>query len=212
MVGDSGLFSRDEPLAGLGFAPAVAAEAFRLEPGQVSDLLRTSQGFAFIALEEVKPSALPALADVRETVRQDVVRVQAVDVARARAEQMASAASRNFAAAARAAGVEVKSTDLITRGAPLPEVGVSPAVDDAVFGLEQGQTSSPIVTDSAVVVARVAERESVTPEAIDEGRTALRAELLQQRRNTFFAAYMSKAKQKMRIGINDNALSVVMGR
>jgi len=212
MVSDSGLFSRDEPLAGLGFAPAVAAEAFRMEQGQVSDLLRTSQGFAFIALEEIKPSALPALDDVRETVRQDVIRTKAVDVARARAGQMARTAGRNFAAAARSAGVEVKTTDVITRGTALPEVGISPAVDEAVFGLEQGQTSEPIVTDNAVVVARVTERESVTPEALEEGRAALRAELLQQRRNAFFAAYMTKAKQKMRIGLNDNALSVVLGR
>ena len=65
-VGDSGLFSREEPLAGLGFAPAVAAEAFRLEQGKVSGMLQTNQGFAWITLTEVKPSAVPALEDVRD--------------------------------------------------------------------------------------------------------------------------------------------------
>src|SRR5688572_21768220 len=49
-VGDSGLFARNEPLAGLGFAQTVAAEAFRLETGKVSGLLRTGQGAAFIHL------------------------------------------------------------------------------------------------------------------------------------------------------------------
>ena len=48
---------------------------------------------------------------------------------------MAQAAKTNFAAAAKAAGVEVKSTELITRGAALPEVGINTAVEDAVFAL-----------------------------------------------------------------------------
>ena len=47
-VSDSGLFARDEPMAGLGFAPAVAAKAFELQPGKVSDKLETQQGFAWI--------------------------------------------------------------------------------------------------------------------------------------------------------------------
>ena len=73
------------------------------------------------------------------------MRLKAVDVARAKAAAMAQAAAKgNFAAAAKAAGVEVKSTDFVTRGAALPEVGVNNAVDAAVFGLKAGETSAPI--------------------------------------------------------------------
>ena len=210
-VADSGLFSREEPLAGLGFAPAVAAEAFNLEPGKVSGLLRTSQGFAFITVEEIKPSYLPELVDVSETVRQDVIRVQAVALARARAEALARAGGA-FASAARAQGVTVKTTELVTRETPLPDVGVSKAVDDAVFALKAGEKSGAIVTPNAVVVARVVEREDVTPDAIATGRTALKAEMRQQQRGAFFSAYMNKAKQNMEIGFNENALNVVLGR
>ncbi len=210
-VSDSGLFSREEPQAGLGFAPAVAADAFTREPGTVSGLLQTSQGFAFVALEEVKPSYLPELAEVTDAVRQDVIRAQAVELARARAEGLARAPG-NFASAAKSAGVTAKTTELITRDTPLPDVGVSKAVDDAVFALKTGDTSLPIVTDNAVVVARVTEREDVTPEAIGAGRVALKAEMRQQQRNAFFSAYMNKAKQAMRIEFNETALNVVLGR
>ncbi|HUF47175.1 MAG TPA: peptidyl-prolyl cis-trans isomerase [Vicinamibacterales bacterium] len=210
-VGDSGLFSRDEPLAGLGFAPEVSAEAFRLEPGQVSGLLRTSQGFAFITVAEVKASYLPDLAEVRETVRDDVVRTQAVARARQRAEQVARATG-SFTAAARAAGVEIKTTELVTRDTPLQDIGVSRAVDDAVFALEIGQKTGPIETNNAVVVARVTDRESVTDEQVAAGRDTLRAELLQQQRNAFFASYMTKAKTSMRIGFNETALDVILKR
>jgi peptidyl-prolyl cis-trans isomerase D len=212
-VGDSGLFSREEPLAGLGFAPAVAAEAFRLDQGKVSGLLRTNQGFAFIAVAEVKPSAVPSLEEVKSRVREDVVRQKAVEVARTRAAAMAQAAARgSFAAAAKAAGVEVKTTDLVTRGTAYPEVGVSGAIDDAVFPLKTGQTTTPIATADAVVVARVAERAEVNPTELANSRTGLREELLQNRRGDFFGAYMTKAKAAMNVTYNENTIQTLIGQ
>lgn len=211
-VGDSGLFSREEPLAGLGFAPVVAAKAFELEPNKVSEKLSTGQGFAWIVVTEIKPAALPTLDEVRDKVREDVIRTNAVDVARQRAETMAKNARGNFAAAAKAAGVEVKTTELITRGTALPEVGINQAVEDAVFGLKPGETSGPISTDNAVVVARVVEKQDVKPEDMATGKAAVADDLRTQRQNQFFAAYMTKAKE--RIGqptFNERAYMQVTG-
>jgi peptidyl-prolyl cis-trans isomerase D len=211
-VADSGLFASGEPLAGLGFAPAVSAEAFTMEPGKVSGRLNTQQGAAFIHLVEIKPSYLPALSEVREKVRDDVTRAKAVDVARQRAQTMAQAAARgSFAAAAKAAGVEVKTTELVTRGTALPEVGVSKPVEDAVFALQANQTTAPIATENAVVVARVVERQDVKPDDLQAAKDGLRTELLQQRRGEFFGAYMQKAKQQMRIEYHENAIRAILG-
>jgi peptidyl-prolyl cis-trans isomerase D len=212
-VADSGLFSREEPLAGMGFAPAVAAEAFTMEQGKVSGMLRTNQGFAFITLTETRPSAIPPFAEVIDKVRDDVIRTRAVEVARTRAATMADAAKRgSFAAAAKAAGVTVKTTELITRGSPLPEVGSSQEVDNAVFGLPSGSTTAPIATADAVVVARVVEKQDVVPGDFDSAKSGLRAELEQQKRNDFFAAYMRKAKEKLRIEPNDTTIRALFER
>jgi peptidyl-prolyl cis-trans isomerase D len=211
-VGDSGLFARDEPLAGLGFAPAVAAEAFRLETGKVSGQLRTGQGSAFIHLVEIKPPALPTLAEVKDKVRDDVIRQKAVEVGRTRAATMAQAAAKgSFAAAAKAAGVEVKTTELLTRGSAYPEVGVSNAIDDAVFKLQKGQTTAPIPTESAVVVARVADRQDIKPEDVTTGKDSLRNDLADERRNAFFSSYMRKAQQRMSIEFSQDAIKTILG-
>lgn len=212
-VGDSGLFSRDEPLAGLGFVPAVAAQAFALETGKVSGQIASNQGFTFIALVEIAPPAIPAFDIVKERVRDDVVRLQAIEVARTRAARLAQAAQRgSFAAAAKANGAEMKTTELIARGTPLPDVGISTVVDDAVFALRQGEVSAPISTATAVVVAKVVERTEATPDGLATERTQLTNELLQQRRQEFFAAYMTKAKLKMDITFNDAALRTILNR
>jgi parvulin-like peptidyl-prolyl isomerase len=160
---------------------------------------------------EVKPSAIPTLDQVKDQVRDDVIRLKAVDVARARANTMARQARGNFAAAAKAAGVEVKTTELIARGAPLPEVGVNQAVEDAVFSLKAGETSGPIATDNAVVVARVKERQDIKPEDMAAQQTTLREELGQQRQGMFFAAYMTKAREKMTLTYNQAAIETLLG-
>ena len=210
-VGDSGLFARDEPLAGLGFAPNVAAEAFTMQQGKVSGELRTNQGFAFIALTEIKPPAMPTLDQVKDKVRDDVIRAKALELAKAKAATMAQAAKSNFAAAAKSAGVEVKSTDFITRGTALPDVGVNPAVDAAVFGLKAGDTTAPITTDTAIVVAHVKERQDPNTANKAAEEDTLRQQLLDQKRSEFFAAYMTKAKQKLKIEFNESAIRTVLG-
>jgi peptidyl-prolyl cis-trans isomerase D len=211
-VGDSGLFAREEPLAGLGFAPAVAAEAFSMEKGKVSGQLRTNQGFAFIALTEIQPPRVPTLDEVKDKVRDDVIRQKAIEVAKAKATAMAQAASKgNFAAAAKAAGVEVKNTDFVPRGSALPDVGVNSKIDDAVFAAKTGDVAGPIATDDAVVVARVVDRQDVKPDALAGDLDALRNELLQQRRQDFFQAYMAKAKTKFNIRYNEETIRTLLG-
>jgi len=60
-------------------------------------------------------------------------------------------------------------------------------------------------------VARAVERTTGTPEGLAADKAQIRAEVLQRRRQEFFAAYMTKAKAKMDITFNEDALRVVLG-
>jgi parvulin-like peptidyl-prolyl isomerase len=105
----------------------------------------------------------------------------------------------------------VKPTELIARGAPIPDLGVSEALDKAAFSLPQGGVSDPITTPSGTAIIRVVEKQSVTDADIEAGRDQLREELVNQRRDKFFGAYMQKAKQGLKININQATLARVTG-
>jgi peptidyl-prolyl cis-trans isomerase D len=154
---------------------------------------------------------VPKLEEVKDKVKEDVIRLKAVDLAKSRATSMAQGAKANFAGAAKAAGVTVKSTDFVARGSAYPQIGVNAAVDEAVFALKTGDATAPITTDTAVVVAKVKERQDVDAAKIAENRDALRSEMLQSQRGQFFSAYMAKAKAKMKITFNQNAIKTVLG-
>ncbi len=210
IVGDSGLFAREEPMAGIGFEPTVTAEAFTMKPNTVSKSLRTQRGFAFIALAETQAPHAPKLDEVKAKVREEVVRKKSVELAKAKAAAV-SQSKANFAAAAKSAGVDIKKTELIGRGTALPEVGVSGVVDDTVFALPQGAVSQPISTDTAVVVAHVVEKQAGTADGLKAERDAIKGELLQSTRQEFFGAYMAKAKAKMKITINEATVKALIG-
>jgi peptidyl-prolyl cis-trans isomerase D len=207
---DSPLFSKDEPVPGLGFAPDVTASAFTLEAGKVSDALRTPQGAAFITVIDVQAAHDPQLSDVRDRVREAFINERASAMARERASALAGAFKANFAGAAKSAGLTVQSSELIARGAAFPEVGASVPVETAAFALPAGAVSDPIATDRGTVVLRVAEKEAFVPEKLALEREQLRTQMSEERRGQFFASYMTKAKQKMSIDLNEETLKAMM--
>ncbi len=210
---ESGLFTREEPIPGLGMAPQVGQEAFRLKDGEVAGPLDSARGSVFIAVTGKEDPYVPALDAVKDKVREDLIEARATELSRQRAAQIATTlrTAKDFAAAAKAEGLEAKETELVAREAVLPDIGVSAAVDKVAFELPVNGVSDPIPTDNGTVIVRVLERDEVTPEELAEARDTFRREMLNERRNTFFSAYMNKAKEKMDITINDDVLQRIAG-
>src|SRR5687767_1565655 len=208
MVQDSGLFQRQDPVPGLGAAPQVADAAFQLADGAVSDALASPRGPVFITVVEKKDPYVPPLEEVKDRVREDVIRARATEMSRQRAGAVAASlrSAKDFAAAAKTQGLEAKDTQLVSRDSALPDVGVSPEVDKAAFALPVGGVSDPIQTTDGTVVVRVVERDDVTPDEFRIARERFRAELLNERRGQFFTAYMTKVKDRLSIEVRNDVL------
>jgi hypothetical protein len=150
---------------------------------------------------------------VQNKVRDDLVRERAGEIAKARASEIVASLRRapDFAAAVKRAGLDVKTTDLIARGAAVTDIGVSPEVDKVAFALPVGAVSDAITTTQGTAIIRVVEREDVTDAQVEAGRDPLKDELLNQRRDRFFSAYMQKAKQGMEIETRQQVLDQILG-
>jgi peptidyl-prolyl cis-trans isomerase D len=208
-VSETDFFGREDPVPGLGAAPQVAIAAFQLADGQVSAPVVSPRGSVFVTVTDKRDPYVPMLDEVKDRVREDLIRTRATELSRQRAAAIAATlrSAPNFAAAAKAQGFEAKETELIAREAPLPDIGVSAEVDKVVFSLPAGSVSEPITTNDASVIVRVVERDDVTPEELRQGKDAFREQLLSERRGRFFAAYMAKAKERMRIEINQDVIT-----
>jgi peptidyl-prolyl cis-trans isomerase D len=208
-VQESGFFARDEPILGLGPAPEAASRAFEMKDGEVSGPLRASRGFVFETVTAKQDPYVPKIDEVKDRVRDEVVKQKAREIGRQKAAELAAKlkTAPDFEKAAKAAGFEAKTTDLIAKDAPIPDLGVAPAVGEAAFALPAGAVSDAIATDNGTAVIKVIEKKEVTPEEWTSSKETFRSEILNDRRNRFFSAYMVKAKGKMKIDVNREALT-----
>jgi peptidyl-prolyl cis-trans isomerase D len=207
-VQESGFFARDEPILGLGPSPEAASRAFDMKQGEVAGPLRSSRGFVFETLVAKQDPYVPKLDEVKERVRDEVVKEKARELSWQKAADLAAKlkAAPDFEKAAKAAGFEAKTTELITRDSPIPDLGVAKAVEEAAFKLPVGAVSDAIPTDNGTAVIKVLDKQEVSTADWTGARDRFREELLTDRRNRFFSAYMVKAKQKMKIEVNREGL------
>ena len=213
MVQESGLFQREDPVPGLGVAPPVSQEAFTLADKQVSKAIPSSRGPVFITVSEKKDPYVPKLDEVKDRVKEDLIRQRATELSGQRASAIAASlkSAPNFVAAAKAQGFEARDTELIARNAALPEnIGVSPEVDKVAFTLPVNAVSDPIKTNDGTVIVRVVEKDPVTPEEFRKAKETFRAEVLNERRGRFFEAYMSKARARVKPEINSDVLQRIV--
>jgi len=207
-VQESGFFARDEPILGLGQSPEAASRAFEMKQGDVAGPLRASRGFIFETMVAKQDPYVPKLDEVKERVREEVIKRKARDLSQQRAAEIALKLKNapDFEKAAKASGLEAKTTELIARDSPIPDLGVAKAVEDAAFKLPVGGVSGPIATDNGTAIVKVLDKQEVTSADWANAKDRFREEVLTDWRNRFFGAYMVKAKQKMKIEVNRESL------
>jgi peptidyl-prolyl cis-trans isomerase D len=207
-IQESGFFGRNDLVPGLGLAPAVADRAFQMGDNDVSGAVRASRGEVFFVLAGKEAAHLPKLDEVKDRVRADIVKQKAGELAKQKATELAAAlqTAPDFVKAAKAAGFETQTTELVARDSALPTLGISAAADKAAFSLPVGGVSPPVASESAYGVIKVIERQELKPEEFNSAKPTFRDEILNERRGRFFASYMERARQKIRIDVNQEAV------
>ena len=211
-VQESGFFARDEPILGLGPAPEATNKAFDMKPAEVSGALRASRGFVFETLVNKQDPYVPKIDEVKDRVRDEVIKEKAREASKQKAAEIAAKlkSAPDFEKAAKAAGLEAKTTELITRDSPIPDLGVAPAVEDAAFKMTQGGVSDAI--DRQRHGGDQGDREEGSHRGrVEHRQDKFREELLSDRRNRFFGSCMAKAKKNMKIDVNRETLQRVIG-
>ncbi len=206
---ESGFAALGEPILGLGFSSDVTTQAFQLEEGEVAGPIPTPTGPAFVTVTGIQAPYVPPLDEVETRVRDDVIRRKAFVMAQERADAVSGRLqdAEDFSATAETEELEVNESGLIARGAMVPGVGVNAQVEEVAFSLNAGETSDPILTGNSAVVVHVHERQDADQADFQANRERLRSEMVLERQNQFFTAYMENAKARIPIEIDMGAFA-----
>ncbi len=210
---ETGLILLAEPIQGVGSQPELSGRLFGMKEGDVTPAMRVSTGWVFATVTGRQEPYIPKLDEVKTRVADDVKQEKAVAMSKERAASIATElkGAKDFTAAVKRAGLEIKSTELVARGSAIPDLGISDSIDNVAFTLPQGGVSDAISTPTGTAIIRVVEKVNVTDAEVESGKDQMRDELVNARRDKFFAAYMQKAKQGLKITTREETLARVVG-
>jgi peptidyl-prolyl cis-trans isomerase D len=203
--GDLGFFARGQ------MVPEFDAAAFTLEPGEISDLVRSEYGFHVIRVEERREAFHRPLEEVREELAMELLRREAAN-ARAReiADRLAAAVreGRPLEQAAREEGLTLERSGWLKRRPDgfVPGLGAAQDLLAAAFALEPGQSATRVfdVGDKLALVQTL-ERKEPGEEEIESRLEEARERLLTEKRNTRAEAWINARRTEL---IDANELRV----
>src|SRR5687767_2572714 len=163
--------------------PEFEQAAFSMQPGQISDLVKSQFGYHIIKVVDKKAGATRSLDEVRPQIQQQL----AMELADQRITQQARDLEKrindpgDLDTIARELGATVQESGLFQREDPVPGLGVTPQVSQEAFTLTDKQVSKAIASSRGPVFITVSEKKDPYVPKLDEVKDRVREDLIHQR-------------------------------
>src|SRR5213593_357419 len=156
---------------------------FVMEPGQISDLVKTQYGYHIIKLVDKKPSVTRPLADVRAQISDQLgyerAQAQAATLAQKLEKDITKPADLDKVA--KAQGLPVQDSGFFARDEPVMGLGSSAEAGARAFALKQGEVAGPIQSSRGFAfLTLIAKQDPYVPK-LEEVKDRVHDEVVKQK-------------------------------
>jgi len=188
-----------EPVLELGNGQEVKDEIFQLRQGDLSLPLRTDRGYVVLSLRQALLAHQGTLEEVRDKVVTALKQQKSNELAQSKANELATRlkAGEKFAAAAKAIGLDPKTSDLFARNGSVANLGSGKQLAPA-FSLKIGQPGPPLHLGSNWAVYLLVERQESNPADFEKQKKEITDTLLKQKRELAFSAFQTSLNDRLK--------------
>ena len=181
--------------------PEFEKVAFSLPKGNTSDLVQSSYGFHIIRVEDKQDAHLKTLDEVKAEIEPLIKQQKAAQAADAEATALLSVARANgLDKAAASKGLQVVTTDFVSRTDALPGVGTSTQFMDAIFNEPDKSPPDEVqLPQGYAVFSLLAIKPPATP-TFEEIRSRVENEFKQERASQLLAQKTRELSDRAKAG------------
>ena len=200
-VGETRPVTQTDPLIELGNSQEtkISDTIFNLKPGVLSLPIHTDRGYLVLSLKQNLSAHQGTLEEVRDKVVADWKQETAAAQAKAKAEELAKRlkAGEKFDAAAKALGVEAKTSDEFARAGSISNVASGKQLA-AAFQAKVGDAGAPLNLGANWLVYRVADKQEPNPADFDKQKKEITDQVLQEKRGVAFEAFRTALEERLK--------------
>ena len=215
-VRETPLIEPGQTIPELGNAAELDRRMFTMSKGEIGTSVQVDRGYVVPQLLDIVAAHPASFDEAKDKVAVDVKTEKAKDLATAKTKQVEELlkSGKDLPTAAKAVEAEIKTSDLLTRGSSIPEFGSIAELDKEVFGsLPVGKAGTPLTVAGKTIAVAVKDRQPINTDEMKKSFEMVRSEMLPQRREQYFSAYIQEVKKKMesdrRIKINDSVVTQI---
>ena len=209
-VVESNLVGRADMLPGIGAQPPLMDAVFAATDKSGPQATQTPESTVVFELTKTVPARTPSFEEIKDRVTTEFKNQRAANILSTKAREMGNRAhaEHDLAKAAKEAGATFKTSELVSRTQPVPEIGSMSGPANVAFTLKQGEISGPLNLGASQAVLQIVERQEPTTSGpdYDKQRDQLRERLSGQKRqqviNQFVTDLGTRLEKEGKVKIN----------
>jgi peptidyl-prolyl cis-trans isomerase D len=197
-VEESNPVGHGDILPGIGVQPAVMDMIFATADKAGAQVATTPVSTVIFEVTKVLPARAPALDEVKERVATDFKNQRANDILRRKTMEMSDRAhaEHDLAKAAKEFGATFKTSELVSRTQPVPDMGNMAGPASVAFTMKPGEISGPLSVGGGQAVLEVVEKQEPSTSDAKE-KDQLRERLVSEKRQELFGLFMNNLSTRL---------------
>jgi len=205
---ESGYFSPLDPIPGIGWSYKITQTAFKLQPGETSDVIQLGDTFFILKVKDKKPPYIPEFKEVEQQVELKLKKKKAELLAEEAAQKYLNEIlnltkeNKSLEEYLQQNNLALKTTDIVTRNKYIPEVGSASQIIDNIRNPEKGKFyPQPVRVNAGYLLLRIDELIPADRKEFEKVKNKFKEKILKNRKNKRLEEWFNQLKERANLEV-----------